>query len=136
MNSFLQDLRYGLRSLAHSPGFAAAAILTLALGVGANTAIFSVLGAVVLRDLPYQDAHRITVMWTKNIPALVGLGVGLLGSLALSRTLSTFLYETNALDPAIYLGVTALLLAVTVVACLLPARRAARFDPVAALRGE
>ena len=67
MTSFLQDLRYGLRTLARSPGFAAVAVLTLALGVGANTAIFSVLDAVVLRDLPYRDADRIAVMWTKNI---------------------------------------------------------------------
>src|SRR5688572_30813138 len=67
MNSFLQDLQYGLRSLVKSPGFAAVAILTLALGVGANTAIFSVLRAVVLRDLPYHEADRLAVLWTKNI---------------------------------------------------------------------
>ena len=67
MGSFVQDLQYGLRSLFKNPGFAAVAILTLALGVGANTAIFSVLRAVVLRDLPYHEPHRIAVMWTKNI---------------------------------------------------------------------
>jgi putative ABC transport system permease protein len=67
MSSFFQDLQYGFRSLAKSPGFAAVAVLTLALGVGANAAIFSVLRAVVLRDLPYHDADRIAVMWTKNI---------------------------------------------------------------------
>jgi putative ABC transport system permease protein len=67
MGSLVQDLQYGLRSLYKNPGFAAVAILTLALGVGANTAIFSVLRAVVLRDLPYHDQHRIAVMWTKNI---------------------------------------------------------------------
>jgi putative ABC transport system permease protein len=70
------------------------------------------------------------------LPAIAGLGVGLAGSLALSRTMATFLYETNALDPLIYAAVTALLLAVTAAACLVPARRAARFDPVAALGGE
>jgi predicted permease len=70
------------------------------------------------------------------LPAIAGLVLGLIGSLALSRTVATFLYETNALDPTIYLGVTALLLLVTTVACLVPARRAARFDPVAALRGD
>jgi putative ABC transport system permease protein len=67
-------------------------------------------------------------------PAIAGLGLGLLGSLALSRTLSSFLYETNPLDPLIYISVTFLLLAVTAVACLAPAQRAARFDPMAALR--
>ena len=67
MTSLIQDLQYGLRSLIKSPGFTAVAVLTLALGVGANAAIFSVLRAVVLRDLPYHDADRIAVMWTKNI---------------------------------------------------------------------
>ena len=67
MSSYLHDLRYGLRSLARSPSFAAVAILTLALGVGANTAIFSVLHAVVLRDLPYHEPDRIAVLWTKNL---------------------------------------------------------------------
>ena len=67
MTSVIQDLRYGLRSLVKSPGFTAVAVLTLALGVGANAAIFSVLRAVVLRDLPYHDADRIAVLWTKNI---------------------------------------------------------------------
>jgi putative ABC transport system permease protein len=70
------------------------------------------------------------------IPAGAGLALGLLGSLALSRTLATFLYETDAIDPLIYAGVTVLLLAVTSIACLAPARRASRFDPMTALRGE
>lgn len=65
----------------------------------------------------------------------VGVVIGLAGSLALSRTMSTFLCETSALDPLIYLLVPALL-AVTVVACLAPAAPAARFDPVRALRNE
>ena len=69
-------------------------------------------------------------------PAIAGLGLGLLGALALSRTLSMFLYETSPLDPLIYGTVTALLLAVTMLACLAPARRAARFDPMTALRGQ
>jgi putative ABC transport system permease protein len=67
MSGFVQDLQYGLRSFRKNPAFAAVAVLTLALGVGANSAIFSVLRAVVLRDLPYRDAERIAVMWTKNI---------------------------------------------------------------------
>jgi len=67
-------------------------------------------------------------------PALGGLVCGLLASLALSRTISLFLYETSALDPLIYTAVPVLLLTVTTVACLVPAHRAARLDPMAALR--
>ncbi len=67
MQTFVQDLRYSLRTLAKAPGYTAVAVLTLALGVGANAAIFSVLRAVVLRDLPYHEPDRIAVMWTRNI---------------------------------------------------------------------
>jgi predicted permease len=66
-NTFLHDLRYAVRSFVNSPGFALVAVLTLALGVGANTAIFSVLHAVVLRDLPYREPDRVAVMWTWNL---------------------------------------------------------------------
>jgi predicted permease len=67
-------------------------------------------------------------------PAAIGVALGLLGSVAMSRTLSTFLYDTKALDPLIYAAVTIALLAVTTLACLVPALRAARLDPMRALR--
>jgi len=59
MKRFLQDLHYALRQLRRSPGFAAVAILTLALGIGANTAIFSVLDSILLQPLPFPHASRL-----------------------------------------------------------------------------
>ncbi|MEE9264502.1 MAG: ABC transporter permease [Vicinamibacteria bacterium] len=80
MNALIQDLRYGLRTLARSPWFTAAAVLSLALGIGANTAIFSVVNGVLLHSLPYQNEDEVVMLWedattrggTNRVPASPG----------------------------------------------------------------
>lgn len=66
LEDLVEDLLYGLRMLGKNPGFAATAILTLALGIGANTAIFSVVNTVLLRPLPYKQADRLLTVWGNN----------------------------------------------------------------------
>src|ERR1051326_9117936 len=63
MNSLFQDLRYGMRMLVKSPAVTVVAIIALTLGIGANTAIFSVVHAVLLRSLPYTDGDRLAIVW-------------------------------------------------------------------------
>ena len=63
VDTFVADLRYGARRLRAGPAFTAATVLTLALGIGATTAIFSVVKPILLEPLPYPEAHRITMIW-------------------------------------------------------------------------
>jgi len=70
--SLLSDIRYGLRLLRRTPGFAAIAILTMALGIGATTAVFSLVNAVLLRDLPYRDPNRLVFVY-EPLPGIPGV---------------------------------------------------------------
>lgn len=69
METFIQDLRFGLRQLIKNPIFTFIAVLTLALGIGANTAVFSVINGILFKTLPYQDPDRITFVWSSNTKA-------------------------------------------------------------------
>src|ERR1700704_2090232 len=66
MDHLLQDIRFGWRMLRRTPGFTIAAVVALGLGVGATTAIFTVLDRVVLRPLPYADPDRLLMVWDTN----------------------------------------------------------------------
>src|SRR5262245_17221863 len=67
LETLARDLRYGLRMMVRNPGFTAVAVLTLTLGIGACTAVFSVVYAVMLRPLPYHDPDRLCAIW-KSVP--------------------------------------------------------------------
>src|SRR5215204_5632882 len=62
----MHDIGYGLRMLIKNPRFTAVALLSLAIGIGANSAIFSVTNALLLRPLPYKDADRLVILWNRS----------------------------------------------------------------------
>src|SRR5678815_5324490 len=71
MNRWAQDIRFAVRSLAKQPWFTLAAVLSLAIGIGANTSIFSVANALLFRPLPYDSPDRLVIVWNRS----PGLGI-------------------------------------------------------------
>src|SRR5689334_186655 len=71
MNTWMQDIRFALRSFAKNPWFTVAAVLSLAIGIGANTSIFSVANALLFRPLPYDNPDRLVILWNRS----PGLGI-------------------------------------------------------------
>jgi putative ABC transport system permease protein len=75
MGNLIQDIRYAIRTLGRAPGFALIAITTLALGIGANTAIFSLVRAVILKPLPFREPSRLIAAWDTYVPQFSKIGV-------------------------------------------------------------
>jgi putative ABC transport system permease protein len=97
---FLMDVRHAARSLRRSPGFTLAAVLTFALGIGAATAIFSVVYGVLFRPLPYRDPERLAVIWERYIPSGTDRNVVALDNFEAWRERSRTFQSMAALVPA------------------------------------
>jgi hypothetical protein len=156
LETLWQDVRHGGRMLRKNPGFTAVAVLTLGLGIGGSTGVFSLINGVVLRPLPYLDAERLVLIWTESQASsnersayasfavirqgmkTVGIGVsfGIVLSLGITRLMQRLLYDVKPTDPLMFASVSFLLVGIALLACWLPARRAMQVDPMHALREE
>ncbi len=93
MNTLLQDVRFAWRGMRSRPGFSVVIVLTLAIGIGATTAVFSIVQAVLLRSLPYPEADRLVYIWS-----------GIAGSIASARSLQSLLSVRAIGSPNLHHG--------------------------------
>jgi ABC-type antimicrobial peptide transport system permease subunit len=154
MQAFWQDMQHGLRLLKRAPGFAAAAIVMLGLGVGAATAMFGIVDSVLLRPLPFPDSHRIVTLseiaddgrllraslptfqdWTARARSFDAIAA-MRGDSTSGQLIANQLYGVSARDASVFIGSGLLLAATALLAAYLPARRASRTNPIEALRAE
>jgi ABC-type antimicrobial peptide transport system permease subunit len=155
MSTILSDLRFAFRQLRKSPGFTATAVAMLAFGIGATTAIFSIVEGVLLRPLPFPDSARLEVLADKlqgaqldgngeagttapdiRAYACIGCVIGVVGAKAASGLMSSFLFGVSPSDPVVLALAAVAVLLLALAASALPAQRAAAIDPMRALRGE
>jgi ABC-type antimicrobial peptide transport system permease subunit len=120
LTSLVQDIRYAVRQLRLSPAFTLTAVVTLALGIGANTAIFTQVQGILLRSLPVTDPKELYRSGDKDDCCIEG----------------GFVYGVGKFDPAAILGAVVILSCCALRAGLVPARRAASIEPMKALRTE